>query len=108
MECLHLYSVLLLTLAAVHSQGDIYMMRSWRKHQLPHTLDMYHHVMYAVFNTDTFSVGFVETSFTVTEGGNVDVCVQLISPDNIGGAIIRLEVIDEDPPLIPADGTRAS
>ena len=64
--------------------------------------------MYTLFNTDTFSVGFVETSFTVTEGGNVDVCVQLISPDNIGGAVIRLEVIDEDPPLIPADGTRAS
>ena len=64
--------------------------------------------MYALFNTDTFSVGFVETSFTVTEGGNVDVCVQLISPDNIGGAIIRLEVVNEDTPLIPANGTTAS
>ena len=39
----------------------------------------------------------------------MDVCVQLISPEgNIGDAELHLEVIDEDPPLIPANGTRAS
>ena len=54
-------------------------------------------------------VGFVETSYTVIEDGSVDVCVCLYSPEgNIGDAVVWLEVIDEDPPLIPADGTRAS
>ena len=39
----------------------------------------------------------------------MDVCVQLISPEgNIGDAQVWLEVIDEVPPFIPADGTRAS
>ena len=61
------------------------------------------------FNTDTFSVGFVETVYTVTEGGSVDVCVRLIRPvENIGDATIHLEVIDEDPLVIPTDGSRAS
>ena len=60
-------------------------------------------------STASLVVGFVETSFTVTEGGSVDVCVQLISPEgNIGDAQVWLEVCDEDPPLIPAGGARAS
>ena len=51
----------------------------------------------------------METSYTVTEGESVDVCVSLYSPDSdIGDATVLLEVIDEDPPFIPADGTRAS
>ena len=54
-------------------------------------------------------VGFVETSFTVIEGGTVTVCVKLVSPEgNIGDAQVWLEVIDENSPFIPADGTRAS
>ena len=60
-------------------------------------------------STALLVVGFVETSFTVTEGGSVDVCVQLISPEgNIGDAQVNLEVIDEVPPFIPADVARAS
>ena len=36
-------------------------------------------------------------------------CVQLISPEgNIGDATIRLDVIGEDPPVIPAGASRAS
>ena len=64
---------------------------------------------YFQLSTALLVVGFVETSFTVTEGGSVDVCVQLISPEgNIGDAEVNLEVMDEVPPLIPADGARAS
>ena len=54
-------------------------------------------------------VGFVETSFTVTEGESIRVCVQIISPEgNIGDAEVNLEVMDEVPPFIPIDGARAS
>ena len=66
-------------------------------------------VTYLQLSTVLLVVGFVETSFTVTEGGSVDVCVQLISPEgNIGDAQVNLEVIDEVPPFIPADVARAS
>ena len=36
----------------------------------------------------------------------MEVCVGLIRGD-FGDATIRLEVIDENPPLIPADASRA-
>ena len=64
-----------------------------------------------LYYADMFIVGFVETMYTVIEGdGQVEVCVNLISPEgNIGNEIVLLEVINNtDPSSIPADVAAAS
>ena len=61
--------------------------------------------------TGTFVVGFVETSYTVIEGdGQVEVCVNLISPEgDIGDERVLVEVFNNtDPGSIPADAAAAS
>ena len=37
-------------------------------------------------------VGFERDSYDVSEGGSVTICVEIISPDDIGGAQLYLEV----------------
>ena len=37
-------------------------------------------------------VGFERGSYNVSEGGSVTICVEIISPDDIGGAQLYLEV----------------
>ena len=38
-------------------------------------------LLYVYYSINTVTVGFAETSYTVPEGGSVEVCVRVISPD---------------------------
>ena len=50
-------------------------------------------------------VGFEHTSYTVTEGESVMICVQIISPADIGNAEVFLQVTSGG---VPAGKTEAS
>ena len=42
-------------------------------------------------------VGFEQSAYSVAEGESLEICVTIISPDNIGSTRVLLEVVpDED------------
>ena len=45
-----------------------------------------------LFSADNIVVGFERDSYDVSEGGSVTICVEIISPDDIGGAQLYLQV----------------
>ena len=51
-----------------------------------------------ILSINTATVGFAETSYTVPEGGSVEVCVRVISPDgDLGGWYMGfVEIIPSD------------
>ena len=51
-------------------------------------------------------VGFRDTSFDVTEGESIQICVDVISPPDIGDAVIYLEVLPSSD--LPSGVTSAS
>ena len=54
-------------------------------------------------------VGFEQTFYTITEGTSREICVVIISPDDIGTTEVYLEVIPIDNPDGPDGvGTEAS
>ena len=57
-----------------------------------------------------FIVGFAKTTYTVIEDdGQVEVCVDLISEEDVGDGMVLIEVnSNEDPGSIPTDGAPAS
>ena len=52
-------------------------------------------------------VGFEQTVYTVPEGESVAICVQIITPPDIGTVQVFVEVVD-NPGGVPTDLTEAS
>ena len=58
------------------------------------------------FSAVIYVVGFRDTSFDVTEGESIEICVDVISPPDIGNALIYLEVLPSND--LPSGVTSAS
>ena len=58
------------------------------------------------FSSVVYVVGFHDTSFDVTEGESIQICVDVISPPDIGNAEIYLEVLPSND--LPSGVTSAS
>ena len=85
-EVLRVLVVLLAAAAAVDAQG----------------MEMHHSCLQAprlnsILLLETIVVGFERTLYTITEGGSASICVEIISPQDIGNAVVYLEVVASVP-----------
>ena len=58
--------------------------------------------------TGTITVGFEQTSYSVTEGESFNVCVRIVNPLDIGDTSVYLQIIVGDPGSVPDGTTQAS
>ena len=79
MACIYLLIVVLFTITtAINAQGRLLLCV---KSQCSRA-----------FSTDTIVVGFQKASYTTTEGETARICIQIISPSDVGSAEIYVQV----------------